>query len=141
MKKTFLLSLLIIIIDQAVKIIVINNMKLFESITIIPGFFNITYVQNTGAAFSILNNNLIFLILISLLAIYLIYKYLMKKYELITIFLLGGIIANLIDRIYRGYVIDYLAFKFLDYSFPIFNIADIVIVISCIILGLKFIEE
>ena len=136
-------SLIIILIDQIVKIIISTNLKMFKSIIIIPDFFKITYVKNTGAAFSIFNNATLFLIIMSFLALYLLYKYLIKnnKYTIESILLLGGIVANLIDRIFRGYVVDYLDFKILNYDFPIFNIADICIVIGCILLGIKFIKE
>ena len=119
MKKITIFSLLIIILDQIIKFVVIQNMELYSSITIIKNFFNITYVQNIGAAFSILSGNVVFLSLISLIVLVAIYIYLSKKkgfnkIQTITYsMLIGGIVGNMIDRIFRGFVIDYLDFSIL----------------------------
>lgn len=145
MKKILPISLLFVVIDQVVKIIVINKMALQQSITIINNFFNITYVRNTGAAWSILSGNVLLLIMISVLALVTIYYYLIKDKDLNKIdivsysMLIGGIIGNLIDRIVHGYVIDYLDFTIFNYNFPIFNVADTLIVISIIIIGISLI--
>lgn len=145
MKKILPISLLLIVIDQIVKILVINKMALQQSIIVINNFFNITYVRNTGAAWSILSGNVLLLIMISVLALVAIYYYLIKDKDLNKIdivsysMLIGGIIGNLIDRIVHGYVIDYLDFKIFNYNFPIFNIADTLIVISIIIIGISLI--
>ena len=127
--------------------IISSKMLVNSSITIIKNFFNITYVKNIGAAFSILSGSRILLIMIALIAIYIIYKLLVKNKNLNKIniinysLLIGGIIGNLIDRIIRGYVVDYLDFTIFNYNFPIFNIADICIVISCILLIFTIKEE
>lgn len=145
MKKILPISLLFVVIDQVVKILVISKLALQQSITIINNFFNITYVRNTGAAWSILSGNVLLLIMISVLALVTIYYYLIKDKDLNKIdivsysMLIGGIIGNLIDRIVHGYVIDYLDFRIFNYNFPIFNIADTLIVISIIIIGISLI--
>ena len=145
MKKILPISLLLVVIDQIVKIRVINKMTLQQSIIVINNFFNITYVRNTGAAWSILSGNVLLLIMISVIALGVIYYYLIKDKELNKIniisysMLIGGIIGNLIDRVVHGYVIDYLDFKIFNYNFPIFNIADALIVISIIIIGISLI--
>lgn len=145
MKKILPLSFLVIIIDQAVKMIVHLNLGLYNSIEVINDFFNITYVRNTGAAWSILSGNTLFLILISLFALVIIYSYFIKdkdlsKTEIISYGLLfGGIIGNLVDRVVRGYVIDYLDFKIISYDFPIFNIADICIVVSIVLICISLV--
>lgn len=145
MKKILPISLLLIVIDQVVKILVISKLALQQSIIIINNFFNITYVRNTGAAWSILSGNVLLLIMISVLALVAIYYYLIKdkylnKIDIVSYsMLIGGIIGNLIDRIVHGYVIDYLDFKIFNYNFPIFNIADTLIVISIIIIGISLI--
>lgn len=147
MKKITIFSLLIIILDQIIKFVVIQNMELYSSITIIKNFFNITYVQNIGAAFSILSGNVVFLSLISLIVLVAIYIYLSKKKSFNKIqtiaysMLIGGIVGNMIDRIFRGFVIDYLDFSILKYNFPVFNFADICIVVSAIILLIFSIKE
>ena len=145
MKKILPISLLLVIIDQAVKILVISKMALQQSIQVINNFFNITYVRNTGAAWSILSGNVLLLIVVSIVALIGIYYYLIRDKKLNRIdiisysMLIGGIIGNLIDRVIHGYVIDYLDFKIFNYNFPIFNIADTLIVISIIIIGISLI--
>lgn len=125
-----------IIVDQIIKFIVFNCLKLNESITVITDFFNLTYVRNDGAAWSIFSGNRLFLIFIAFVTIVLIYLFFIKnkqisKMESITYgLLLGGIGGNLIDRISIGSVVDYLDFNIMGYNFPVFNLADICIVVS-----------
>lgn len=138
MKKIILISSFLTLLDQMIKLIVDKNLILGESVKIIDNFFHFTYVKNYGAAFSILTGSTIFLIIIGFLALFLIYQFLIKnkslsKIEFITYsFLIAGIIGNLLDRIIRGYVIDYFDFKIFGYNFPIFNLADTFIVLSVI---------
>ena len=140
MKKICLFSLIFIIVDVVIKIIVSRYITLYDSIVLIPNFFAITYVRNTGAAFSVLENNRILFIVIGLVAIYLVYRFLIKdkslnKLSIISYsMLLGGIIGNMIDRIVYGYVIDYLSFNIFGYNFPVFNLADTFIVVSVILI-------
>lgn len=140
MKKIGLISMLCLFIDQITKLLVTSNFQLNKSIVLIDSFFNLTYVRNEGAAWSIFSGNRLFLILIGFLAIFLIYKYFikdksLKKIEIITYgLLLGGIIGNLIDRIIFGYVIDFLDFLIFGYNFPVFNLADTFIVISVLLI-------
>ena len=102
-----------------------------------------TYVENTGAAWGILDNNRIILIGVSIIALLLVNKYINSETELnkLTItsygMVLGGILGNLVDRICRGYVVDFLNFNILGYDFPVFNIADTLIVVG---IALMFIE-
>ena len=138
MKKNIILTLIIIFIDQIIKFFV---EKYLDVITIIPNFFKLTYVKNTGAAFSILNNNTLLIIVITIIVMYILYKYILKEYETISYLLMGGIIGNFIDRVFRGYVVDYLDFKILGYNFPIFNFADICIVIGSILLIIIILKE
>lgn len=142
MKRLTIYSLVFLMIDLLVKIIVINFMRLYDTIRIIPSFFNITYVRNTGAAFSILEDSRIFFIVITFVALIVIYlllkdKVLNKYQTFLYSMLIGGIAGNLIDRIIYGYVIDYLSFNIFSYSFPVFNIADSFIVISVVLLILN----
>lgn len=146
MKKLIPVTLICLLIDQVIKVIISCNMKIADSINIITNFFRITYLQNTGAAWSILSGNKLVLILITVVALFLIYYFLLKNKNLKNIeyilygILIGGILGNLIDRIRFGYVIDYLDFNFGEYRYPVFNFADICIVISIIamvILSLK----
>lgn len=146
MKKIAIISLICIAIDQIIKAAVVTNMEFANSINVINNFFRLTYLQNTGAAWSILSGNRIFLVAITLIALIIIYYVFIKDKKLKShemIFygvLLGGILGNLVDRVRFGYVIDYLDFNIFSYHYPVFNFADICIVISIIILliiGLK----
>lgn len=146
-KKLTIYSIILIVIDQVIKIVVNSSLKLYESITIIKNFFNITYVQNKGAAWSILSGNRFLLIGIAIIALFLIFMFFIKdkklsKLEIIFYCLLiGGIVGNFIDRAIYGYVVDYLDFNIFGYNFPIFNFADICIVVSVILILIKSIKE
>ena len=135
-----LFSLIIFIIDQIVKLLIGFLVGLNSSITIFDNFFYISHVHNYGAAFSILYGNRFFLILVSIVALVFVYYFLLKNrrfswlYIFIYSFLIGGILGNLFDRIFYGYVIDYLDFYIFNYNFPIFNIADVSIVVSIILI-------
>lgn len=147
MKKIIGISFICVLIDQIIKLIISINMNVADSINVLKNFFRITYLQNTGAAFSILSGNRIFLILITMIALLLIYFILIKdkrikKIETICYgLLIGGIIGNLIDRVRIGYVIDYLDFNFWSYHYPVFNFADICIVVSAVILLIISLKE
>lgn len=136
MRKMILWTAMFTIIDQLVKGLIKTLFSLHESVIVIKDFFSLTYVQNTGAAFSILSGNRILLIAMGVLSIALIYLFFIRNTKLDKIetvaysLLLGGIIGNLIDRIIFGYVIDYFDFLIINYSFPVFNLADTFIVIS-----------
>ena len=139
-QKSLIITLVCVLVDQIIKLIISGTMGLGSSISVIPEFFSISYVENDGAAWSIFSGNRIFLIIISLFALILIYNYFIKIKNIKIIefisysVLIGGIIGNLWDRLKYGKVIDYLDFKIFGYNFPVFNFADICIVISVILL-------
>ena len=147
MKKLSVFISIFIICDQLLKILITNTLVPYQYINMIKNFITITHVHNTGAAFSILSDNVWLLIGISLIALVLIYYYILKKISftkfniLIYSLLIGGIIGNLIDRIIHGYVIDYISVNIFGYHFPVFNLADIGIVISVFLLFIKTIKE
>jgi len=140
LKKISIIGLIIFILDQIVKLAIGFSIPLNRSKIIIKDFFSISNVHNYGAAFSIFYGNRILLIIVSLLALFLIYFFLLRnlkntKLEIITYSLLiGGILGNLLDRIIYGYVVDFFDFKIFGYNFPVFNIADICIVCSAILI-------
>ena len=139
MKRIFLFSFIFLFIDQIIKFLIDRFMVLNTSIILIKDFFSITYVHNDGAAFSILSGNRIFLIIVTIISLFLILKFLIpkdiRKLDIITYsMLIGGILGNFIDRIFRGYVIDFLDFNLFGYNYPIFNFADILIVVSVILI-------
>lgn len=140
MKRLMVISLLIVVLDQLFKQSISICLELGESISIINDFFSITYVHNEGAAWSLFTGNRVFLIGMTLFFLGLIYYFFIKDKNLKQIekilysALIGGILGNLLDRIVRGFVIDFLSFHILGYNFPIFNIADIFIV--CTVIGI-----
>lgn len=147
MKKSKIFSIYLItcIIDQIVKLVLRFNMEVGDSIDIIPNFFKLEYLQNTGAAFSSFEGMRYVLIIVSLIIFMLIIKYIKKneisrKTEIISLgMILGGLVGNLIDRVLCGYVIDYLSFNIFGYSFAVFNLADSFIVVGVILLTIDMI--
>jgi signal peptidase II len=139
MLKWLWLTALVIVLDQASKLVVDHTMELFESITLTP-FFQLTYVRNTGAAFSFLAHAggwqrwfFIGLSLVASIAISHWLKHLPKdrKWEAAAwALVLGGALGNLIDRISYGYVIDFLDAYYQHWHFPAFNVADSAITIG-----------
>ena len=148
MKRVLIISFLCTLIDQIIKGIVTFSMSLGQSISIILNFFHITYVGNTGGAWSILSGNTWIFIIMAFLAINLIFYFFINGKQLSKIesisygVLIGGILGNLVDRIFYGYVVDYLDFRLFKYAFPVFNFADICIVLSIsVIIYLLWKEE
>ena len=147
MKRIMLFSMIIFIIDQIVKLFVGFSLELNTSITIFNNFFYISNVHNYGAAFSILYGNRTFLVLVSVITLVLVYYFLLKnkKFSWFNIIfyslLIGGILGNLFDRIVYGYVVDYLDFYFFGYNFPIFNVADMCIVVAVILAMIDIIRS
>ena len=145
--KIYLLSILVIIIDQITKLIIMNNMNVGEEIVVIKKFFSILYVTNTGAAFSILENSTTLIIIISLFCLALIVSLLKKEKDITPIkvisfgILIGGMISNLIDRVFYKNVVDFLSFNIINYRFPVFNIADIGITIGVFLYLLVNLKE
>lgn len=134
----YLIAILIIIIDQLTKFAVVSTMDLYESIPIIEGWIHITSVRNTGAAFSILENQtwffIITAIIISLVLVYLIYR-VYREYRILALLMaliLGGALGNLIDRIMYGSVVDFIDVQIIN--FAIFNVADIAITVGTALL-------
>ena len=135
-KKKFTISIIVLIIDQILKLLV---QTFSTNISLIKNFFAITYYQNTGAAWSILEGQQVLLILVAVVMLVVVYSMMFSFEEnKLTNFafgvLFGGIVGNLIDRILFGYVRDFIAFTIFGYHFPIFNIADVAIVVGVILL-------
>lgn len=141
--KSIIWILILVIVDQLSKILTVLKLKGSVPISLIPGVFELTYVENTGVAFGIFANKEYGPILLSvftgvvfLLILYFRYKLpLTKKYDTIRFvlsFLIAGALGNLIDRVRLGYVIDMLHFYW--FEFPVFNIADSYVVVSSIVL-------
>ena len=128
-----------LLLDIGSKFLVSRIFILNESKTIIDNFLNITYVRNTGAAWSILDNNTWIVTVISLLIIigiiYYVYRNRVSK-KILKIgygLILGGAVGNFIDRIVYGYVIDFIDIDIFGWNYPIFNLADMFIVVGVIL--------
>jgi signal peptidase II len=143
MLKWLWLSLLAVILDQASKLAIAGTMKLYQSIPVMP-LFKLTYVHNTGAAFSFLSEAGgwqrwffagLALMISTVIAVWLAR---LKKHEtLLAVALalvLGGAVGNLIDRLAYGYVIDFLDVYYNDLHWPAFNIADSAITLGVILM-------
>lgn len=146
-KKIFIVAIIGIAIDQLSKLLITNTLDLYDKLTVIPNFFSITYIKNTGAAWGILNNNIPLLIAITLIAMFVLIKFIVNEKNLNKIdiiaygMLISGIIGNFIDRVIHNYVIDFLDFRIFGYSFPVFNIADTLIVMSVILMIILMIKR
>lgn len=146
LKNILFFSIIFVMIDQIIKAVISSKMILNQTVVITKNFFSLTLVHNTGAAFSILENNPFLLSVIGIIVIIGLILYIRKLeiLEDVEIFiyalLIGGIVGNLIDRILHGYVIDFLSFKFGNFYFPIFNFADIFIVVAVIIYVIQIIK-
>lgn len=147
MLKWLWLSVLSLLLDQASKLAVDGSMQLFESIPLLP-YFNLTYVHNTGAAFSFLSDaggwqRWLFaglaVVMSSIIGLWLAR---LKQHETLMAvalaLVLGGAIGNLIDRVAYGYVIDFLDVYYQDWHWPAFNIADSAI---CVGVALMLLES
>lgn len=130
-------SLLVVVIDYIIKILIINNLKPISSLEIIPGLFSLNYVENKGAAFGMLANaRWIFIVFTIAVIIFLIIFVFWKKptsklLNVAFILIIGGGIGNLIDRIFYGYVVDYLSISFFP---PVCNFADYCVTIGAFLL-------
>jgi signal peptidase II len=141
---------LVLLLDQATKILVDRTMALHSSITVIEGFFNITYLRNKGAAFGILANSayrLPFFILVSAVAVCVILVVIRRlredqKLAAISLSLIfSGAIGNLIDRVRLGEVIDFLDAHWYGHHWPAFNVADSAICVGVFLLAIDMILE
>lgn len=144
-RKIFLVAVLTLVLDQVGKIVVNIFIETNKQITVIKNFFSLHSIENYGAAWSIFNYQLEILIIASIIALFIIYRYMYsfkmnKRNNLAFGFLLGGIFGNLIDRLFLGYVRDFLSFKIFTYQYPVFNIADIAIVLGVFLLCIAIIK-
>jgi len=133
-------STIVIILDQLTKGLIINTLTLHQSIEVIPGLLNITYIRNPGIAFGLFREGGVFglalllvLSLVALIVVVYLYRGTGNKVTAFTLSLVaGGAIGNLIDRIRFGEVVDFLDFYIDPYHWPAFNIADSAITIGVV---------
>ena len=136
----FIIVLIILILDQTAKFLATKFLILDQPVAIIKNIFSLTLIHNTGAAFGIFKDQGMLFIVISIIAIILICSTLkrnrhLKLYCFSLSLILAGAIGNLIDWIFRGYVVDFLDFRI----WPVFNIADSAITVGAILLGYSII--
>jgi len=134
----FIIAILILSLDQLTKILATNNLLLNQSLPVIKNIFHLSLIHNRGAAFGILKNQIPLFIFTSFSAIILIIFNLKdERYRKLNIYslslglILSGALGNFIDRLFFGYVIDFLDFRI----WPVFNVADSAITIGAILLG------
>ncbi|MBN1255918.1 MAG: signal peptidase II [Deltaproteobacteria bacterium] len=150
MKRKYIILLIIfcvlLALDQGTKLFIEHSFSLHEFREVIPGFFAITHVQNTGAAFGLLAGlpeAATIFVIISLIAIAFILAYFrwIKEGEvwapLCLSLVLAGAVGNLIDRFRLGGVVDFLDFQYRGWHWPAFNVADASITIGVILLAIK----
>lgn len=124
----YFISIIIIAVDQLTKYLTVENIALHERVTVIPGVLSFTYHQNTGAAWSILEGQMLFFYIVTAIVVGVIIYYMQTAAKGDTLFalslslILGGAIGNFIDRLFLQYVVDMIRLDFIN--FPIFNIAD-----------------
>ena len=138
-KVFWIVTLFVFIIDILSKNIFVHYFSYGNSYTIIKKFFSITLSKNTGVAFSMLDGNVSFIIILTMIFIACIIQMVIKEkkecFEYICYGLVvGGALGNLFDRIIYGYVVDFLDFTILGYDYPIFNFADTFIVVGIFLL-------
>lgn len=135
---TVLSAFCLVIADQLIKLLVIARLKPIGSLGVINGFLRLNYVENTGAAFSSFSSHTVILSAVTLLAVIIGFYYLLSgklkfgfEYVCILLVMSGGV-GNLIDRVFRGYVIDYIEPLFIE--FAVFNFADILVTCGAVLL-------
>ena len=129
----------IVALDQWTKFLVVDAIPLYGHVDAVPGLFHLTYVQNTGAAFSMFEGmQWLFALIFALFTVLVLWDYFKKlmpfstfeRWMIVAIY--GGGLGNMIDRIRLGYVVDMIRVDFMD--FPVFNVADCFITCGCIAL-------
>lgn len=136
-------AVLLTVLDQVFKYVAVIFLKEEPAFVLIDGIFELVYVENTGAAFSILTDQRWFFIIVtSIVMLFLLMVILSGRYRrhpllnVSFVLVLAGGVGNLIDRIVHGYVIDYLYFRWID--FPVFNFADCCLVVGAIFMLIFF---
>jgi len=144
-KYFFLIAAGVLLLDRLAKWAVSENLALHDSIAIIPGFFHLTHVQNTGAAFGLFAESTVHwkvgaLVSFSIIALLVVSALLWKHSHALSTttvglsLILGGATGNLWDRLFSGHVVDFLDFSLGGYHWPAFNVADSAIVIGALLL-------
>lgn len=145
-----ILSAIIIALDQWSKYLIQHNLELYQLIPVTP-FFDITHWRNQGVAFSLFENYgasmawLFILIAVVISAVVIIWLYRLPKdskwLACALALVLGGAIGNLLDRLFHGYVIDFMLLYWHDWSWPAFNVADVAISVGVVMLVIDMFKK
>ena len=144
----FLLAIIVVLLDRWTKRLVAARLPMYSHIQIIPGFFQLTHTENTGAAFSLFADSPShwktgMLIGFSVIAMVVVFVLLWKQRHALSItaialsLILGGAMGNLWDRVASGRVVDFLLFYVKRYQWPVFNLADSAIVVGASLLVIE----
>lgn len=141
----FLFFVLLVILDQITKNLAVLHLKDKPAIVLWDGIFELHYLENSGAAFGMLQNQKILFVTIAVVILviigYLLVKLPRNKHyaamEILLVLIASGAVGNMIDRVQFNYVVDFFYFKLID--FPIFNVADIYVSVACIFLAVLLI--
>lgn len=140
--RHLILLIILTVIDQSVKLWVRQSLMNNDPLVIIPDVFSLQYHENTGAVWGIMSGKVQFLSIFTfIILLFIVFLYLKipqdKKYnplKLITVFIIAGAVGNLIDRVLLGHVVDFIYFELIN--FPLFNVADSYLTVSCVLLFL-----
>lgn len=133
-----LITLAVVVLDQVSKLLVVRFIAEGEIVPCVNGLFHLTYINNEGAAFGILQNHRWVFMVISVIAIAAIIFYIAKEkpksmwVKTCLAFIVGGGVGNMIDRVFRGSVVDFIDFEFV--KFYVFNVADAFVTVGCAVL-------
>lgn len=146
-----LIFIILVAIDQLTKYFAFDRLREIVTVGVIDGFFSLTYVENRGAAFGMLQGGKwIFLAITVVVLVFIVVYYARHKKTRENLWLrvaltmiASGAVGNAIDRIVRGFVVDFFDFNIFGYDFPVFNFADILVVIGTILLagGIIFLDD
>jgi signal peptidase II len=150
--KYLLLVLVILTLDRWTKLLIQSQFDLHETATVIDGFFNVTYVRNTGVAFGIFSSisspvKTVLLSIFTTCAALFVIVYSLRSsirnrlLQTALALILGGALGNLYDRLVYGYVVDFLEFYIGAYHWPSFNIADSAISVGVVLLAIEIIRN
>ncbi|MGX7390427.1 signal peptidase II [Dolosigranulum pigrum] len=134
----YIIAMILIGLDQLSKYLTVQEIALGEVVSLVPNVLSLTYIRNSGAAWSILEDQMIFFYVITVVVVGALIYFLHtegKKSPIASTgiaFIMGGAIGNFIDRLHLKYVIDMIRLEFIN--FPIFNVADMALTIGVIIL-------
>lgn len=138
-KRVYIYICIVLSLDQISKYLASNFLDVGDSLRVIKNFFYISNTKNYGAAWGIFEDQRTFLIIISVIALVVLVRFLFQfrknnRNSVAFGLLFGGLLGNFIDRVFIGYVRDFIDFKIFSYDYPVFNISDICIVVGVILL-------